>query len=145
MHPRPPRASPTAPRPFSAEGTRTLLRKLRDLNLTGSQVAVDHRTRVSIEGCLSLDVPAESSLRYRLRLPGGLVRVLSISWRPSSLLLSLADLQGRGVLRSLESPLVDDGSGRAVALAVSARIDPSSAGEREVEHFLRRLVRGVLR
>jgi hypothetical protein len=141
----PGRPSQTPPRPLAAEAARQLLRKLRDLNLTGSQVAVDHHTRVSIDGCLSLDVPAESSLRYRLRLPGGPVRVLSISWRPSTLSLSLADAGGRGEVCSLESPLVADGRGRAVAPAIAARIDPSSAGEREVEHFLRRLVRGVLR
>jgi hypothetical protein len=50
---------------------RCLLRKLRDVNLTTGRIALDGGARVSVLGCMSLDAPAETGVRYRLAVDGG--------------------------------------------------------------------------
>jgi len=123
---------------------RALLRKLRDLNLTASPVQIDPRLRVSIEGCLTLDAPVESQLRYRLRFADGRgSRVLGIECEPGRLRLALSDPNGSEAPCVRSFDLLADGEHGAAVPELRARIDPEVALEREVEHFLRRLVRAA--
>jgi hypothetical protein len=132
------------PAVLSSAAARALLRKLRDLNLTASPVQIDPQLRVSIEGCLTLDAPVESQLRYRLRLADGRgSRVLGIECEPGRLRLSLCDPSGAEAPRVRSFELVADGPQGAAVPELRARIDPEGALEREVEHFLRRLVRAA--
>lgn len=133
-------SSPSLP----SDKARTLLRRLRDLNLTAGPVAVTRELGVVIAGCLSLDGPAESGVRYRVRLTDGTERLLEIGIRDAKLLMSTIGSQP-GALRHLEATLTYDRNGRACARTIRARVQPDSNDTRELEHFLRRVVRAVLR
>lgn len=119
---------------------RELLRRLRDLNLS-ALVRVAGGRRVAIEGCLSLDHPIDEELRYALNVQGDSAHVLSIGWREGLLHVALSDSSTRDLSFSLAFPLWCDEAGRATAPELQARIDPESTDPREVEHFLRRVVR----
>jgi hypothetical protein len=134
---------PAGGRPVADATARELLRKLRDLNLVGSPVELAGGDRVSIAGCLSLDRPVEDELHYLLRSPDGDERILAIAWRDRRLELEVSAGSGPEPRRT-RCALLDDEHGRATAPELKARIDPGSANPREVEHFLRRLVRGAL-
>ena len=69
---------------------RTLLRKLRDLDLRVRGLSVDAARRVRLEGCLSPDAPIEDGLTYRLRLQDGSTAHLDLAWREGALELGLA-------------------------------------------------------
>lgn len=133
-------SSPTLP----ADKARTLLRRLRDLNLTAGPVAVTHDLWVVIGGCISLDGPAENGVRYRLRQQDGGERTLEIGWRGSRLALSLRGRQD-DECRDLDVPVTCDRRGRACVRAIGARVGPESTDRRELEHFLRRVVRALLK
>ena len=60
-----------AHRTLSQDKARTLLRKLRDRNLSAGPIAVGPRARVVLAGCLSTDAPAEGGVRYLVRLDDG--------------------------------------------------------------------------
>jgi hypothetical protein len=122
---------------------RSLMRKLRDLNLTACTLEVGGGERVSIDGCLSIDRPVEGELRYLLRDGEGTERVLGIRLGESCLHLTLASRVDGGEPRGRDVALHSDGEGRAMVPELLARMDPESSDCREVEHFLRRLVRGV--
>jgi len=119
---------------------RELLRRLRDLNLN-ALVRVSGDRRVAILGCLSVDHPVEEELRYALRTEGSHEQELSIAWHDGLLRVGLVDARTRAPEFSLEVPLLRDEEGRATATELSARIHPESTDPREVEHFLRRVVR----
>ena len=138
--PPPPQPRGGAPRSLPAERARTLLRKLRDLDLRARRVEVHGGLLVRIDGCLSADVPVEDAVRYRLAVLGGGERVLGIRWREGELEL---ELSGEGGPRLRRIELLLDDAGRAAAPAIGARMDPDSASRREVEHFLRRLLRSA--
>lgn len=123
-----------------ADRARTLLRKLRDLDLRAARVEIHGSLSVRIDGCLSADVPIEGAVRYRLREEGGAEHVLEIAWQKGELELGLV---GAGEVRRRRFALLVDDSGRAAVPTLGARMDPDSAGRREVEHFLRRLVRSA--
>jgi hypothetical protein len=133
----------------AAELGRTLLRMLRDLNLCSSRVAVARDLAVHVDGCLSLDSPTTSPLCYRLRLPAGVERVLRIELAENALRLVLADRSGRPQSGAVSVELAVESareSGAALtARSIGARIAPHAARARDVEHFLRRLVRGAFR
>lgn len=122
---------------------RSLMGKLRDLNLTACTLEVEGGRRVSIDGCLSVDRPVEGELRYLLRDGEGTERVLGIRLDESRLHLSLAPRGGGDEPRERDVALHSDDEGRATVPELLARMDPESSDCREVEHFLRRLVRGV--
>ena len=119
---------------------RLVLRKLRDVNLREERVALDGDRSVLVGGCLSLDLPAERLLRYR---------IVSDSGEPQSLEMALTSrglhLERRGAQRQLlhesEIHLEGEAAGDLLSPELRCRIDPEEAGSREVEHFLRRLVR----
>ena len=119
---------------------RTLLRKLRDLDLRVRGLSVDAARRVRLEGCLSPDAPIEDGLTYRLRLQDGSTAHLDLAWREGALELGLA---GAGTAAPQRVELIRDDHGRATAPSIRARIHPEDCDRREAEHFLRRLVRAA--
>jgi len=127
---------------LTSERARTLLRRLRDLNLVAGPVALTRDACVSIAGCLSLDGPAEAGVRYLLRHVDGRERTLEIGWNDAGLVVSILG-PGRDDRRDLRVPVGCDPDGRACVPAIGARVRPDSNNPRELEHFLRRVVRAV--
>ncbi|MBL8862496.1 MAG: hypothetical protein JNK02_10860 [Planctomycetes bacterium] len=144
--PNSPRPDPVNPEPSSLSGdrARTLLRRLRDLNLVAGPVALSREACVTIAGCLSLDGPAEAGVRYLLRFVDGSERTLEIGWNGAGLVMSVAG-PGSSDLRTLRVPIACDREGRACVPAIGARVKPDTTDRRELEHFLRRVVRAVAR
>ncbi|MFT4538488.1 MAG: hypothetical protein ACI841_001620 [Planctomycetota bacterium] len=134
-----PDAPPTTCTP---EETRSILRSLRDLNLVGARFEVRAGETVAIRGCVSMDSPVEQGVRYSLRLSDGRDAVLRISASDGSLHLGLdgADVEQRELIALLARGAGD----LAECSALGARIDPHTASRRDLEHFLRRIVRGVM-
>ncbi len=133
-------SAPTLP----SDKARLLLRRLRDLNLNAGPVAVTHGLGVVFAGCSSLDGPAESGVRYRLRRSDGTEGVLEIGWRDALLRLSLSGVP-ESDRRELAVPVTCDRLGRACARRIGARVAPESTDQRQLEHFLRRVVRSICR
>ena len=131
-------SSPTLP----SDKARLLLRRLRDLNLNAGPVAVTRRLGVVFAGCSSLDGPAESGVRYRLRRSDGTEGVLEIGWRDALLRLTLESARASD-RRELAVAVTCDRLGRACARKIGARVAPESTNQRELEHFLRRVVRAI--
>ncbi len=147
LRPQPRKPDPVNPTGLSqpsltSERARTLLRRLRDLNLVAGPVALTREAWVSIAGCLSLDGPAEAGVRYLLRHVDGRERTLEIGWNGTGLVVSILG-PGRDDRRDLRVPVGCDASGRACIPAIGARVRPDSNDPRELEHFLRRVVRAV--
>jgi hypothetical protein len=126
-----------------SDKARTLLRRLRDLNLSTGPVAVTRELGVVIAGCLSLDGPAESGVRYLVRLSDGREGRLEIGFRGARMTLALVGSTPASS-RSLEVDVTCDRRGRACARGIGARVAPESTDTRELEHFLRRVVRAVV-
>src|SRR6185436_9758734 len=111
-----------AHRNLSEEKSRALLRKLRDLNLSAGPIALSSNARVALAGCVSTDDPAESGVRYKIRLADGRDGCLEIR----------ADREGfdvrvygaEAVERRLAMSVTCDRQGRACARAVGARVSP---------------------
>jgi hypothetical protein len=133
------------------EKARALLRKLRDLNLSSGPVAVGRRACVEIAGCLSLDAPVEKGVRYRVQLDDGTSGLLEIAWSGSALSVAAGELcpvlplDRQPPMKRMEVPVTCDRKGRACAPALGARVDPESCDTRELEHFLRRVVKTMFR
>ncbi len=120
---------------------RAILRKLRDLDLRVRGLLVDSSCCVQLEGCLCPDAPIEEGLTYRLRLSNGSPANLELAWVQGALQLSL---QGDENLRQTRRvDFVLDDCGRATAHTIQARMHPDACDRREVEHFLRRLIRAA--
>lgn len=129
---------------LTADRARTLLRRLRDLNLVAGPVALTREAVVTIAGCLSLDGPAEAGVRYLLKFVDGSERTLEIGWNGTGLVMSVLG-PGPADARTLRVPVGCDSDGRACVPAIGARVRPDSTDRRELEHFLRRVVRAVAR
>jgi hypothetical protein len=147
---------------FSADKARTLLRRLRDLNLSTGPIAVREDLTACLGGCSSLDAPAESGVRYRVRTSEAgenLGEVLmELTWTAAGLELTLTGpgmsaTAGRiappgtgagSTIAKLCVPVTCDRKGRACVPEIGARISPDSTDERLLEHFLRRAVRALL-
>ncbi len=147
--PNPHRSDPVNPLASStpllaADRARTLLRRLRDLNLVAGPVALSREAFVTIAGCLSLDGPAEAGVRYLLRFVDGSERTLEIGWNGAGLVMSVLG-PGPADMRTLRVPVGCDEDGRACIPAIGARVRPDTTDRRELEHFLRRVVRAVAR
>ncbi len=127
---------------LSPDRARTLLRRLRDLNLVAGPVALTRDSRVTISGCLSIDAPAEAGVRYLLRGADGVERTLELGWNDVGLVMSVTDPSG-GARRDLRASVACDADGRACVPAIGARVRPDTTDRRELEHFLRRVVRAV--
>lgn len=130
------------PQIAAPQPVRCLLSKLRDLNLSGHRVALDGGRWVSIEGCTSRDVSADSGVSYRLDLFDGTRNALELAWRDGKLDVDLRDPNGSVPGRSLRVDVALDGE-TTTSRALAARVCPRTAGERELEHVLRRVVRSV--
>ena len=128
----------------SPASLRSLLRKLRDADLRNPHIALAGSRRVSIEGCLSLDFPVEQALRYLLRFSDGTEEVLWLAAEGGELGVWTSDEHGQELSARRQVSLTHDRDGRALVPDWRARIDLENAGIRELGHFLRRLVRGVL-
>ena len=126
----------------SAEQARALLRRFRDLNLGSTGIEVSDRGRVLVGGCLSLDAPVESGVRYSLRELEG-ERMLVIQWDDDRLVLQLTGPDDSTISGELGVQLACDGLGRVSAPELGARLHLESADARDIEHFLRRIVRAV--
>jgi hypothetical protein len=124
---------------------RELLRKFRDLNLGPCGIEIAPHERVEVRGCLSLDHPVERGVRYRMVGVDGSDQSLRISWEGENLHLTLRnglDLEAPIALE-LDADLGCDRFGRVASTRLNARLDPVAPLERELEHFLRRIVRAV--
>ncbi|MFN0007140.1 MAG: hypothetical protein ACKVXR_04465 [Planctomycetota bacterium] len=131
-----------AHRALSQDKVRTLLRKLRDLNLSAGPIAVSRRARIALAGCLSTDAPAEGGVRYRVRLDDGSEGLLEIRGSATGLDIELTT---KTTPRQLHAEVTCDRSGRACSRALAARVSPETCEARELEHFLRRIVRALFR
>lgn len=127
----------------TADRIRGLLRKLRDLNLSAEPVALTHSSRVTIAGCLSLDAPAESGVRYRLDHANGAQEVLELAGLGAGLALSIRGRSSHVARRSLAVHLACDREGRVFAPELTARVSPESCDPRALARFLRRAVRTI--
>ena len=125
-----------AHRYLSEDKARTLLRRLRDLNLTSDPIALDARARVALRGCVSSDEPAETGVRYRVHFDDGREELLEIRSRREGFEVRLPG-------HRLDVQVTCDRQGRACARAAGARVAPETNDARELEHFLRRIVRAV--
>lgn len=130
---------------ISPEQCRVLLRRIRDLNLGHCGIDVAPGERVQVSGCISVDHPVELGVRYIVQGSDGVERILAIHCDDGHLRLHLRRD------RRPDSPIVEelgvelgcDGLGRLSAPELAARIDLDASEAREVEHFLRRIVRAV--
>jgi hypothetical protein len=126
---------------LSADKVRALLRKLRDLNLCSGPVAISRQLRLCVAGCLSLDAPAESGVRYLVRDAEGRQTLLEIDWQPDGLRLSAGGLALGSARKRIDVQLACDRQGRVCARELGARVRADSTDRRELEHFLRRILR----
>lgn len=132
--------APSAPR-LPANRVRELLRRLRDLDLHAPRTSLSGGGRVQIDGCLSRDAPVETSLRYLIHVQGEPDHVLEISGEEGRLELEVRERGASDVIRRVTCPLLTDPEGRATIPGIRARVHAESTDARELEHFLRRLVR----
>lgn len=134
-----------SPHNVAADRVRGLLRKLRDLNLSAETVAITHSSHVTIAGCLSLDAPAESGVRYRLFFSDGAQAVLELGSQASGLALSVNGRSTHVAERSLSVRLSCDREGRVCARELAARVSPETCDPRALARFLKRAVRTLYR
>ena len=130
---------------LSADKARALLRKLRDLNLSAGPVAVSRDLAVFLGGCLSLDFPAETGVRYRVRTTDGREGQLEMVWGQKGLELTAVGPIPFAPRGNPRVALKQDREGRAFARELGARVLPETTDTRELEHFLRRIVRTVFK
>lgn len=130
---------------LSADKARTLLRKLRDLNLSAGPVAITKELAVFLGGCLSVDFPAETGVRYRVRTTDGREGQLELAWGQKGLELSAVGPVPFAPRGRMRIALKQDRQGRAFARELGARVQPETCDTRELEHFLRRVVRTLFR
>jgi len=130
-------------RSISPDQGRGLLQRFRDLNLGPCGIDVGDQARVTVAGCLSLDHPVEGGVRYSLLEPSGAQRVLGIQWSDGRLEIGLSAEVEPGASSSFGVTLGRDGLGRIAAPELGARLDLERPDAKEVEHFLRRIVRAA--
>ncbi|MEY2807429.1 MAG: hypothetical protein ACK57N_07135 [Planctomycetia bacterium] len=123
-----------------SDKARTLLRRLRDLNLVCGPVAITSDLAVIVSGCLSLDAPVEGGVAYRLRDQHGREGRLDLRCEGPRLRV---EIDGIGA-RRLDVQLTLDRLGRACARSIGGRVRPETTSQLELEHFLRRLLRASL-
>ena len=137
-------ALPESTAGLPAERLRCVLRKLRDLNLSGERITVDAETSVVVDGCTSLDQSPERTLRYRIRVEGSEPESLEITLGDGDLRVERhTSAAQRITVRHLR--LEGGADGPATSPDLHVRLDPEHAGSRDVERFLRRVVRVVYR
>jgi hypothetical protein len=122
---------------------RTLLRRLRDLNLSTRHLAVRGDLAVSLDGCVSLDRPVEQGVAYRLHIAGDGEQVLELAWSDGELAIRVEGPERAP--QTLQASFALDEHGRAVSPELRARVDLDRLDSRRLEHFMRRVVRSALR
>ena len=130
---------------LSGDKARGLLRRLRDLNWTSGPVALTRQHTVRIAGCTSLDAPVEQGVRYRAQNASGDPCLLEIRWTGEALEILAFELNPSQPVRRLSIGMVCDRKGRICAREIAARVSLESGSTRELEHFLRRVVRSIWR
>lgn len=130
-------------RKISGEQARRLLQRFRDLNLGPCGIDVSRSARVTVAGCLSVDHPVEGGVRYRVQEAEGEEQVLAIHWEEGQLVLRLRSRSDNRALvqEEIEVELGCDGLGRVAAPQLGARLHLDRTEPRDIEHFLRRIVR----
>lgn len=129
----PPRqqAVTSASAPASPFG-RTLLRRLRDLNLQAERVGVDAGRVLRIAGCCSKDAPVESGVRYTLTERDREL-VLELRWEDDHLEVRLD-----GASRQAAFGTAEDGRLEAQDLRARISTSPDAA---DLTRLMRRVVR----
>ncbi len=122
-----------------------LLRRLRNSNLSAGPLAISGDFAVFPAGCSSLDFPAESGLRYRVRGTDGREGLLDLMLRAAGLELTAIGLQPLTAGGSVRVALRKDRQGGAFARELGVRPSQDTSDCRELERFLRRVVRAVFR
>jgi len=123
-----------------ARRLRMLLRKLRDLNLTVRRLAVAKDSWVRLSGCLSVDRPIESGVSYRLTSDTGAEYTLELLPGETELIVNLA---GSDRSHSIAVPFELEAEGILRSDELAARVDATTVERRDLEHFMRRIVRTV--
>ncbi|MDF1799518.1 MAG: hypothetical protein P1V81_10110 [Planctomycetota bacterium] len=129
---------------LSAEDSRQILSKLRDLNLSAERLRLADGRRIDIRGCLNPDQPTSERIWYRLGLDADTERLLGIDLAEGRLRLSLGISAELPSERSRYLNLVPDALGRACSPALEACLDPDTSDSDEVQGFLRGLVLACL-
>lgn len=122
---------------------------LRDANLRVRRLAIGGGENIALEGCLSTYGPAAQGVRYLLRMADGSERVLAIGSQAAGLAVCISQ-RGETTTRSFNVDLdleldPNFGRGRLSAPAIAARVPTEGAFQKDVEHFLRRLVQSAIR
>jgi hypothetical protein len=130
---------------LTSDKARALLRRLRDLNWSSGPVALTRDTSARVQGCSSLDSPVEQGVRYRALNSSGTTALLEIRWTGAALEILAFEINPKLPVRRLSVPMVCDRKGRICARQLGARVSPESTDTRELERFLRRVLRSLWR
>ena len=132
-------------RDLNAALARDVLRRLRDMSIGPCAIEVTPHERVELAGCTSRHEPVERGVRFELGRGDGRRELLTLGWRNGTLDVQIGGAAGRfgAPARRFFVELACDRHGRIVAPAIRARLDPRHPAPRELEHFLRRLVRSA--
>ena len=131
------------PAPTPGE-VRTLLRGLRDRNLVARHVAIRAGCSASLEGCCSLDQPAEAGVAYRLVLSDGAEHRLHVLPGPAGVIEVWISRPGGEPAPALRIELEREPDGRLCSRRLGVRLDPQRSGGKELDHLLRRVLRRAL-
>lgn len=132
------------PSHLSAEASRRILYKLRDLNLSAERILLADGRRVDFRGCLDATAPISDQVYYRLVLDGEQERLFSITLERGRLCLALGRAEDEDAERTRWLNLVEDEDGRVSAPQINANLDPDTTRADEVEAFLRDLTLACL-
>lgn len=129
---------------LSAEISRRILYKLRDLNLSAERLRLADGRRVDFKGCLEADAPVNGDLCYRLTLDGEHDCHFTIALDRGRLHLALATPNARLSSRSRYLNLLQNEAGHIGAPQLVADLDPETAVGEQVADFLRALTLACL-
>ncbi len=128
---------------LSARSARALLHRLRDANVTARSSAGTPSFR--LVGCLSLDAPVETGVRYGIVLASGERRVLQFGWRDSVLVLELGDERpGPCVSRARALAARENADGEFEVGELAAAVHPECNDPERLTPFLLALARAAL-
>jgi hypothetical protein len=129
---------------LSAEGSRRILYKLRDLNLLAERLHLADGRRVELRGCLHPDAPVNGHVHYRLGLTDQEEQLLGINIKDSRLHLTLGTSETGQPSRSRFLPISVDEEGRANCAQIQTTLDLNTAERPELQAFLQELVLACL-
>jgi hypothetical protein len=129
---------------LTAEDSRLILYKLRDLNLLAERLHLSDGRRIDLKGCLHPDAPINGQVHYRLGLTNGEELLLGIDLKDSRLHLTLSATETGIPTRSRYLPITLDKAGRANCAQIQTTLDPNTADRSELQAFLQELVLACL-